>query len=522
MSSKELPWDRLATTDSKGNRIYLYLTDTHGRWKTRRSQLSIFLILLFLGLPWVKIGGHQALLLDILNRRFAIFGLTFWAHDAPLLFFILGGAVILIAFITAIWGRVWCGWACPQTVFVEQVFRRVERWIEGDALDRKRLDESSFSFYKARKKFSKWFIFFLLALIISHSLLAYFIGTEALEQMIKSSPAENPGAFLLMLGVALGIFFDFAWFREQFCTIVCPYGRFQSVLMDNQSTVVAYDVKRGEPRRGSASSNQPSGDCVNCYRCVQVCPTGIDIRRGVQLECIACTACMDACDDVMSRLKKPLGLIKYGQLGLYDQSLNPSTSVGSAGVSLKPQPSVALSVSVVSEPTAYLPWFMRVRAWVYLGLLVVCIGGLILTVQKRAPIELTLIRAIDFPYQVIPAPHGETQVLNHFKLELRNQTFEEQEISFSINSELQSKGVSLVVSNHKPKLGPGEPERADLFVQFPASLLRMGHAQLPIQLKAESRAQSKGQAPRQLSDLQAEPSTVIISTQEASLVGPLR
>ena len=463
MNPKELPWDRLATTDQKGNRIYLYPTDVRGRWKRLRSWLSVVLITAFLGLPWVQVGGHQAVLFDIPNRRFAIFGLTFWAHDAPLLFFIFGGAIISIAFVTAIWGRVWCGWACPQTVFVDQVFRRVESWIEGDALARKRLDDSPVGAEWVLKKVFKWGTFSLLALVLSHSFLAYFVGTEALAQMMETSPFQNPTSFLVMAGVAAGILFDFGWFREQFCTVICPYGRFQSVLMDGQSTVVAYDVLRG--------------DCVNCYRCVQVCPTGIDIRRGVQMECIACTACMDACDDVMARLKKPLGLIRYG---------NQATAEG--------------------KVEAFRPWFKRSRAWIYLGLLLACIGGLTLTVSHRALIELTLIRAADYPYQEIPGSQGQTQILNHFKADLRNQTFEEQDIDFLVEPDLERQGVRVVVSNHKGKLAPGERERADLFLEFPKSFLTLGHGVIPIQLEARSRIVSKPTH----------------SIQEAHLVGPLR
>jgi cytochrome c oxidase accessory protein FixG len=307
--------------------------------------------------------------------------------------------------------------------------------------------------------------------------MAYFIGTHALAEMMSHPPLQHPTAFLVMLSVTGGILFDFGWFREQFCTVVCPYGRFQSVLMDEQSTVVTYNQQRGEPRRGSTTATSVSastaiGDCVNCYRCVQVCPTGIDIRRGVQLECIACTACIDACDDVMKRLKKPLGLIHYG---------NQSTG------------------SVV-------PWFKRSRAWVYLGLLIACMSGLAFTVSHRTPIEMTWIRAVGEPYQEIPTTQGHTQVLNHFKVDLRNQTFEEQEIYFSIHSLLLQSNVHLVISNHKNTLNPGEPERADLFIQFPKNILTLGKGTLSIQVTAKS---------HQI------PSKSIIFNQEVHLVGPI-
>lgn len=245
MNHKELPVDRLSTSDKDGNRIYLYPTDVRGHYRTLRSRLNVFLILIFLVLPWIKIGGHQAILLDIANRKFAIAGITFWAHDAPMLLFIFGGGILLLAFITAIWGRVWCGWACPQTVFVDGVFRKIERLIEGDSIAQKKLDESQMSFEKFTKKSAKWIAFTILTLIISHSFLAYFYGTEELAKMMSHSPTDNLLSFFVMLFITGWILFDFGWFREQFCTVFCPYGRFQSVLMDYQSKVVAYAFARG-------------------------------------------------------------------------------------------------------------------------------------------------------------------------------------------------------------------------------------------------------------------------------------
>lgn len=466
---KELPLDRIATADRKGNRIYLYPVSVKGYYRKLRSQLGLILIVIFLAMPWLRIGGHQAILLDVPRRRFAILGLTFWAHDAPLLVFVFGGLLILLGLVTAIWGRVWCGWACPQTVFVDRVFRKIEEWIEGDSLTRKKLDLSPWSFQKVLKKSEKWFAFTLCALVISHSFLAYFVGTDTLALMIGRAPLENPASFLVMAGVTAALLFDFGWFREQFCTMLCPYGRFQSVLMDDESQVVAYDLKRGEPRRGLAQSSENAGDCVNCYRCVQVCPTGIDIRRGVQLECIACTACMDACDDVMARMDKPLGLIRYG---------TQATTEGT-------EADVKSGVRAVAGAGRRNAWPMRPRPLLSLGLLLACVAGLTLTVLKRVPVELTLIRAVDAPYQVVSGLNGEAEVINHFKMDLRNQTFFQQSLSFAVTSELEAKGVRLVVSNHLPSLPAGESERADLFVRFPKSLLSSGHSRIFIQIRSD-------------------------------------
>jgi cytochrome c oxidase accessory protein FixG len=294
--------------------------------------------------------------------------------------------------------------------------------------------------------------------VISHSFLAYFVGTQKLAQMIASSPSENPVSFLIMAFVTGLILFDFGWFREQFCTIVCPYGRFQSVLMDDRSTAVIYDSRRGEPRRGVAAPDGPVGDCVNCYKCVQVCPTGIDIRRGAQqLECIACTACMDVCDDVMSRLKKPQGLIRYGSVA---EIQGKSTARGA-------------------------------RPWAYGALIVACITGLTLTVRDRTAITVSLIRAAEAPYQVIAGENGTQEVVNHYKLEIRNQSFDRQAIEIQVPKEFQDKGVKIVISNHAYGLEGGASERADLFIRFPKSLLNLGKGEMDLDFSAKSEAKQE-------------------------------
>lgn len=453
MTNTSLPQNRLATSDERGNRIYLYPADVAGVFRNRRHALNVILVLFLITLPWIRIRGEQALLLDIIHGKFAIFGLRFWAHDAPMLLFVLGSAITILALVTAIWGRIWCGWACPQTVFVDGIFRRIERWVEGNHRQRKALDEEAFTFNKLKLKSIKWILFTLLSLVISHSFLAYFFGVEALEKMIRSSPIENPIAFLIMLSATLFILFDFGWFREQFCTLVCPYGRFQSVLMDENSLVVAYDQARGEPRGGLAANK--SGACVDCFRCVQVCPTGIDIRRGVQLECIACTACIDACNDVMKKIKKAPDLIRYG---------NQAVSEG--------------------RPEVLVPIYKRVRVWAYFGLLTICLSGLSYAVSTRSPIEVDLLRAVDSPYQEIAGPNGTPMVVNHFKIDLRNQTFSDQSITIALPDDLEKAGTTIVLANHNPFLASGNSERTDLFIKFPKSLLQAGHANIALNIQA--------------------------------------
>lgn len=302
---------RLATTDEKGNRVYLYPEDVKGKWRSFRMPFFWFLISLYLVLPWLRWNGQQLVQLNIATREFHLFGSIFYAHDAPLLIFLFLLVGILIFYLTSLYGRVWCGHACPQTVFIDAIFLKIEKWVEGNARKREQLAKAPWSREKIIKKVVKWSLFTLASLHIAHSFMGYFVGTKELFWITLSPPWENPLLFFLTMGLSALILFDFGWFREQFCIIVCPYGRLQSVLMDENSLVVGYDYKRGEPRRAPEIPAEKEGDCINCYLCVKVCPTGIDIRRGTQLECIACTKCIDACDSIMEKVQKPKGLIRY-------------------------------------------------------------------------------------------------------------------------------------------------------------------------------------------------------------------
>lgn len=309
----ELDQERLATTDEFGHRVYLHPEDVEGKWKDRRTVVYWFLIAIYLILPWIYINKKPALLIDIVNREFTLLGFTFFGVD-PILFFLIAiSSLFFIAFMTSLFGRVWCGWACPQTVFIQSIFMKIEAFIEGSARERRALENAPMSFGKFIKKVLKWSAFTLISLHIAHTFVGYFVGPRELFHITMHSPFEHFGLFLTTMTIA-GIFLlDFGWFKEQFCIIACPYGRMQSVMMDENSLVVAYDKKRGEPRRGAPGVlKEAEGDCINCYNCVKVCPTGIDIRRGTQLECIACTMCIDACDEIMIKVKRPTGLIRYG------------------------------------------------------------------------------------------------------------------------------------------------------------------------------------------------------------------
>ncbi len=308
-----LPHDRvLSTMNDDGTRFWIHPKLAKGRFLRGRQIVGYALIAMFVALPFIRIGGRPALLLDLVSRELSVFGLVFKPSDGFVLM-LLGLTVVLTVFlVTAMFGRVWCGWGCPQTVYLEHVFRPIERWLEGSPAQQKKLDATPG--LKPRRVL-KWAIYLVIAFLLSNVFLAYFVGTDRLATWVLHSPADHIGGFSLVVGVAALMMFDFAYFREQTCIVACPYGRLQTVLLDKQSLIVGYDAKRGEPR-GQPKKKLPvigetRGDCVDCNACVATCPTGIDIRDGLQMECIGCAQCIDACDTVMDKLKKPRHLIGY-------------------------------------------------------------------------------------------------------------------------------------------------------------------------------------------------------------------
>ena len=438
-SPLDLPDDRLASIKTDGSRSYIFPAEVRGFFHRYRQVVQAILMLIFLVLPWIEIDGQQAVLMNIPDRHFSFFGLTFLAHDGPLIFFVLALLTLSLAFVTSVWGRVWCGWACPQTVFIESVFRRIEKWIEGNHLAQRQLNQAPWGILKIGKKSLKWFLFFIASLIITHSFLAYFVGTHELFHMIRQPPKENWTSFLVMVYVTLLILFDFGWFREQFCIIACPYGRFQSVLMDQHTINILYDQKRGEPRKGQVPEGQKAGDCINCYRCVQVCPTGVDIRRGVQLECIACTACIDACDEIMEKTKKPKGLIRY-----------------------------ASEITLSGQKSR----LFRPRNWVYLSLIVLTVTALGISTAHRHPIQIILVRAKDVPYRSVPLDNGQTGWLNHFTLHIGNQGKLPVNLSWQIEEPWKSLGVTVTTSQNQITLNTDERKTMHFFVKFPSDAFK--------------------------------------------------
>ena len=310
--------DTIGTIDEEGNRKFIFPKKPAGKFYNYRKWVSYFLLIVLVANPFIKLNGNQFMMFNVLERRFNIFGFPFWPQDFYLfvLFMIIG--VVFVILFTVIFGRIFCGWICPQTIFLEMVFRRIEFWIEGDRGAQIRLDKQDWNAEKIRKKGFKWFVFLIISFFIANVFLAYLISSDQLFLMIKHGP-RNHISTLVSLCVFTGVFyFIFAWFREQVCIIACPYGRLQGVLLDDKSINVAYDFVRGEKTAGRAKFNKQEdrlatgkGDCIDCKQCVHVCPTGIDIRNGTQLECINCTACIDECDTIMDGIGLPKGLIRY-------------------------------------------------------------------------------------------------------------------------------------------------------------------------------------------------------------------
>jgi cytochrome c oxidase accessory protein FixG len=422
---KEIDWDdfrdHLSTADQEGRRIWLYPRKPQGRFYRYRTWLSYLLIGIMFAGPFIRINGNPLLMINVVERRFSVLGVVFWPQDN--LVFALGLLLFLtgIAVFTAAFGRLWCGWTCPQTVMMEMVFRRIEYWIEGDAPQQKALNRAPWTAVKITKKLGKHLIFLALSFVIGNTLLAYIIGSDALLEIITDPPREHWVGLTFMILFTLLFYGIFARFREQACTFVCPYGRFQSTLLDENSIVVAYDHKRGEQRGklhraepAAARAARGAGDCVDCHQCVTVCPTGIDIRDGTQMECVNCTACIDACDAVMDKIGRPRGLIRFASLNGIEK-----------GERLRLTPRI-------------------IGYCVILGLLGAGLTALLLT---RSDLDATLLRAQGGLFQQSP----EGRIINLYTLKLTNKTREEIPVQLHLTS---PKGT-LQIAGSKPLSVPG-------------------------------------------------------------------
>lgn len=444
---KTLDPGKLTSVDAHGDRITIIPAEVKGFFRKHRTWTQLVLLAIFLAIPWTEINGHQTILLDIPNRDFALFGMSFKAHDVPLLFFVLAILTLGLAFITSIWGRVWCGWACPQTVFIDAVYRRIEQWTEGNYIERRRLKNGPMNAEKVRKSGLKWVLFVITSSLIAHSFVAYFVGSKSLIKMMQGPPSENLTYFIIVSFFTAITLFDFAWFREQFCVIMCPYGRIQSLLLDQKSLAVVYDVKRGEPRRGAVPAGQQQGDCVSCNRCVQVCPTGIDIRNGLQMECIACTACIDACDEIMTKTNKPKGLIKYDTLD--GSKIN----------------------------------YKRPRSVIYFTAIMLLFGGFVYALSTHEPVHFTILRSAGLPYSINQDAEGNEIILNQFKMHIQNQGSQHASYQLSLPQELIDKGYNLTAGENPLPLPVGQSREWFFFIRTPRSEFQTDKISIRVSVK---------------------------------------
>jgi polyferredoxin len=430
--------DSIATVTKEGKRNFIHPKKPKGRLFNLRTWFSIFYLVVFFSLPFIKVHGEPLLMFNIMERKFILFGMIFWPQD----FFIFGiGMLTFIVFVilfTVVFGRVFCGWACPQTIFMEMVFRKIEYLIDGDATQQKLLKKMEWNAVKLRKRALKFVIFFALSFLIANFFLAYLIGIDQLLTYMQN-PAQNTGTLISLFIFTIVFFFVYWWFREQACIVVCPYGRLQGVLLDKNSIVVGYDYKRGEPRGKLGRQDNPKtkddhdckctdckgdggcndvvkkleaihpvelkGDCIDCFACVRVCPTGIDIRNGTQLECINCTACMDACDAIMTSIHKPVGLVRYASENSIEN-----------GVQLK--------------------FTRRIKA--YTAVLSLLIALLVFLLVSRNDLDATLMRTAGMTYTSMP----DGRISNLYNLKLANKTHSD--IPVQLNLENMPGEISLI------------------------------------------------------------------------------
>ncbi len=445
--------DHLSTADQQGRRIWLYPRKPKGRFTRARTWLSWLLLAVMFAGPFLRVNGNPLLLLNFVERRFIILGQIFWPQDmiisaVTMLVFLVG-----ISVFTAAFGRLWCGWACPQTVLMEMVFRKIEYFIEGDSHEQRALRKAPWTMDQLGKKLSKHGIFLGLSFVVGNTLLAYIIGVEQLSAIVTDNPMNHLVGLTFMILFTLLFYGIFARFREQACTFICPYGRLQSTLLDENSIVVAYDHQRGEGRGKLLRSETPEqrqaagrGDCIDCHQCVSVCPTGIDIRHGPQMECVHCTACVDACDAVMDKLRRPRGLIRYASLNGIERG----------------------------EPLRVTP-----RLAGYAALLLALISLWAVLVFTRSDVEATLLRAPGSLFQQMP----DGRFSNLYTVKVVNKTSR----AMPVELRLESPPGSLQVMGGRLVAGPQQLAENSVLIQLDPRELRPGKTPLRIGVYSHDR-----------------------------------
>lgn len=414
--------DTLSMIGPDGSRSTVHPSDVKGPWQRRKLRFWVFLIAVYLAIPWIRIGGNPAVLIDIPKRQFFLFGATFNAQDFWLMIFVALGVGFSLFIISAMFGRAWCGFGCPHTVFLEGVYRRVERFFDGNHVQRRALAESSWNAKKVFKRAGKWGTWLAISLVLSHTMLSYFMPMTTLIEATTSSPAAHPAAFTFVLLATIVIYFNFAWFREQLCIVICPYGRLQSVLYDRDTVQVSYDDVRGEPR--GRFSDPGRGACVDCSHCVAVCPTGIDIRNGTQLECVGCSNCIDACDAVMEKIDQEKGLVRF-----------------------------ASQNEIAGEPRRLL----RPRTLVYLTVWLAFVSAGVFALSRHTTFEAKILR------QNVPVTRVEGMVQNAFFVQIVNKASTKRTFTLEVE---QIPDVELVQPIKSVELEPFADARLPVFARF--------------------------------------------------------
>ena len=443
---KEVFRDSIGTITKEGNRNFIYPKKPKGRYYNYRTTVSWFLLAFLVLAPFIKIKGNQFLLFNVFERKFHIFGFPFWPQDFHLLVVSLLLSVVFVILFTVIYGRIFCGWICPQTIFMEMVFRKIEYLIDGDRAKQIKLAKMPWNAEKIRKRLLKWTVFFIISFIISNVFLAYLIGSDAVLGYVMDGPSAHMMTLLKLLAFTLIFYFVFAWFREQVCIIVCPYGRLQGVLLDDKSINVAYDFVRGEGEAGRKKFRKNEdraelghGDCIDCKQCVQVCPTGIDIRNGTQLECVNCTACIDACDEIMDKTGFDRGLIRYAS---------------EANIEKKE------------------PFKFTARLWAYSAILTILLSLLVTMIFLRNDVEATILR---LPGQTFQSTS--TSIKNVYTVKLINKTTEEIE---DVTMKLISHEGTIEIVGGNLDVPRQELKGGTIFVEIPRSALKSSKEDIKI------------------------------------------
>ncbi|MEZ5065079.1 MAG: cytochrome c oxidase accessory protein CcoG [bacterium] len=420
--------DTVFTINADGSRNFLHPADVHGRWQVRKNVIWTTLLLIYVLVPWIPINGHPAVHIDIPGRNAFLFGATFTNQDFYLMFFLVSGLGFSLFVLTSLWGRIWCGYACPQTVFMEGVFRRIERWIEGPRDVRIRRNLGPVTGDKVWRKIVKHIVFLGLAWLNAHAFLAYFIPAHELLTAVTNPPQQHWAAFVWGTVWTLVLYGDYAWFREQTCLIICPYGRAQSAMVDRDTVVIGYDERRGEPR--SKKSSPDGGDCIDCFRCVAVCPTGIDIRNGLQMECIGCANCVDACDEMMDRVGRPRGLVRYDSQRGFE-----------------------------GEPRASI-FRPRVFLYAFLGLLGLSVATF--TILKREPFEARVLRSTGMPY-VLEAE----SIRNIYDIRIQNKRDSSRSYTISLDPTGVPEDLEVVIAQPHVDVGGLADIRTPVVMTYP-------------------------------------------------------